>query len=155
MKDIKQFLNHLLKVWVSVLPLLFPGLALAVMPPWVYQEARDTAMFHIQVKVLKVAGPSQTPGNCSVTGEVVRIFRDTPGTLKSGTPLTFSVSCSKPGDPVTIGGTLWTDYDRLMQAEYLEVFLNGTERGYEVALWQSMLITTPTEQPSFPSSKSE
>jgi hypothetical protein len=129
--------------------------ASALMPPWVYQQARDTAMFHIQVKVVHVTGPTRTPGECSVTGEVVQIFRSTPGTLQQGATLNFTVSCSKHGEPVIIGGTMWTDYDSLMQAKYLEVFLNSAEHGYEVALWQSSIIEAPTEQPTFPSSKAE
>jgi hypothetical protein len=138
------------------LPLFFlTTRASALMPPWVYQQARDAAMFHAQVKIVKVTGPAQTPGECSVTGEVVRIFRNTPGTLRQGATLDFTVSCSKHGDPVIIGGTIWTDYDSLMQAKYLEVFLNSTERGYEVALWQSRIIEAPTEQPTFPAAKAE
>jgi hypothetical protein len=142
------------KLWTGIL-LLFPTVAWAVMPPWVYQEARDTAMFHVQVKILKVTGPPQTPGECLVTGEVIRIFRDTPGTLHSGTPLTFSVSCSKRGDQVVVGGTFWTDYDRLRQAKHLEVFLNKTDTGYEVALWQSHIIEAPTTRPTFPPTGSQ
>jgi hypothetical protein len=144
-------------------PLVLIGLQLffltarasALMPPWVYQQARDGAMFHVQVKIVKVTGPARTPGECAVTGEVVRIFRNTPGTLRPGATLDFTVSCSKHGDPVIIGGTSWTDYDSLMQAKYLEVFLNSTERGYEVALWQSRIIEAPTEQPTFPAAKAE
>jgi hypothetical protein len=137
------------KLWAGIL-LLFPTVAWAVMPPWVYQEARDKAMFHVQVKVLNVTGPARTPGECLVTGEVVRIFRNTPDTLRQGAALDFTVSCSKPGDPMIVGGTLWKDYDSLLKAKYLEVFLNSTEHGYEVALWQSRIITGPTEQPTFP-----
>jgi hypothetical protein len=103
------------------------------------------------VKVLKVAGPAQTPGPCAVTGEVARVFRDKRGILKQGGILDFAVDCSKPGDPVVVGGTLWTDYESLRKAKYLEVFLNSTERGYEVALWQSRIIEAPTEQPTFTS----
>ncbi|HKA55716.1 MAG TPA: hypothetical protein VKJ47_18845 [Candidatus Binatia bacterium] len=139
------------QVLVWLLLFLLPSAAAAVMPPWVYQEARDKAMFHVQVKVLKVAGPAQTPGPCAVTGEVVRIFRDQPGTLKPGAVLDFAVDCSKPGDPVVMGGTLWTNYESLLKARYLEVFLNSTERGYEVASWQSRIIEAPTEQPTFTS----
>jgi hypothetical protein len=134
-------------VWLLIF--LLPSGASAAMPPWVYQEARDKAMFNVQVKILKVAGPAQTPGPCAVTGEVARVFRDKLGTLKQGGILDFAVDCSKPGDPVVVGGTLWTDYDSLRKAKYLEVFLNGTERGYEVALWQSRIIEAPTEQPTF------
>lgn len=135
-------------VWLFLF--LLPVPASAVMPPWVYDKARETAMFHVQVKILNVTGPAQTPGPCMVTGEVVRIFRDTPGTLKAGVTIKFTVDCSKPGGLVIVGGTLWTDYDSLMRAKYLEVFLDRTERGYEVALWQSRVIGAPTAQPTFP-----
>jgi hypothetical protein len=130
-----------------------PTGASAVMPPWVYQKARDTAMFHAQVKVLHVTGPARTPGECVVTGEVVRIFRNTPGTLRPKAALHFTVSCSKPGDPMIVGGTLWKDYNRLMKAKYLEVFLNSEGGNYEVALWQSRIIAAPTERPTFPPSE--
>lgn len=133
--------------WLVVL--LLPSLALAVMPAWVYQEARDTAMHYVQVKVLSVKAPAKTPGDCSVTGEVVRIFRDKSATLKIGTRLEFMVSCARRSDPPLIGGTLWTDYDQLMNAKYLEVFLNKNDGRYEVALWQSRIIEAPTDEPAF------
>jgi hypothetical protein len=47
----------------------------AVMPPWVYQQAREQATSHVQVKVTRVDSPTMTPGECETTGEVVRIFR--------------------------------------------------------------------------------
>jgi len=46
----------------------------AVMPPWVYQQAREQATSHVQVKVTRVDSPAMTPGECETTGEVVRIF---------------------------------------------------------------------------------
>jgi hypothetical protein len=137
-------------IWSSIL-VLSVNVA-AMMPPQVYQEARDTAMFHVQVKITRITGPDCTPGECSVTGEVVRIFRNKPGVLQQGATLNFGVSCTKPGNPVIIGGTIWTDYDKLVKAQYLEVFLNRTDHGYEVALWQSQIIEEPTAQPTFPSS---
>src|SRR5215471_13850231 len=98
-----------------LLALLAPSWAFAAMPPWVYQQARQTAMYHVQVKVLRVQAPSQTPGECPLTGEVVRIFHDTTGRLQPGSTLTFTISCRKGSDThVPIGGTLWTDYDSLM-----------------------------------------
>jgi hypothetical protein len=137
-------------VWLSVF--FLPSGVGAMMPPWVYQEARDTAMFHVQVNIAGVKEPERTPGDCTVTGEVVRIFRDKPGTLRQGERLDFTVSCTKPGDPVVIGGAIWTDYERLWKAKYLEVFLNRADQGYEVALWQSRIIGAPTAQPTFPAS---
>lgn len=141
---------HWLQGLVWLLSVLLPSGAWAVMPPQVYQEARDTAMFHVQVKIVNVTGPATTPGACTVSGKVVRLFRNKPGTLKQGDTLNFTVSCTRPGDPVVVGGTLWTDFHSLMQAKYLEVFLNRTKRGYEVALWQSYIIEAPTLQPAVP-----
>ena len=127
--------------------LIVPGLVFAVMPPWVYEKARNEAPYHIQVRVLSVNGPARTPGECAITSEVVRIFRDQPGKLKQGLRVAFTVSCQKPEDRPIVGGTLWTDYESLLNAQYLEVFLNGNERGYEVALWQSKIIEKPTDEP--------
>ena len=96
---------------------------------------------------MSVNGPTKTPGECAITSEVVRIFRDIPGNLKQATRLTFTVSCRKVGDEVIVGGTLWQDYDSLLRAEYLEVFLNKSNGGYAVAMWQSQIIDKPTSQP--------
>jgi len=137
------------------LAVLLPSAAFAVMPPWVYEQARETAMQHLQVRVLRVGGPPETPGECRVTGEVVGIFRDRSAVLTLGAALDFTVSCSKRGDKVPLGGTLWTDYDELAAAEYLEVFLNNDERGYHVALWQSRIIKSPTEGPTFAPTKKD
>jgi hypothetical protein len=132
---------------LAVAALLGSTPALAVMPPSVYEQARTDAMFHVQVRILSVNGPANTPGNCAVTGEIVRIFRDKPGKLKQGKRVAFTISCRKPADLAVIGGTLWTDYDSLLNAQYLEVFLNSNESGYEVALWQAQIIEKATEQP--------
>src|SRR5262245_5403914 len=139
------------QVLVWLLLFLLPSGASAVMPPWVYQEARDKAMFHVQVKVLKVAGPAQTPGPCAVTGEVVRIFRDQPGTLKPGAVLDFAVYSSRPVDPLIIGGTLWTNYISRLKARSFEVFLTSSGHGSRLAWWQSRIIEAPPEQPTFTS----
>src|SRR3989442_10348457 len=82
------------------------SVAEAVMPPWVYQQAREQATYHVQVKVTRVDSPAMTPGECDTTGEVVRIFRDRSGELRVGTTLGFSVSCMRPGDSMVVGGTL-------------------------------------------------
>jgi hypothetical protein len=123
------------------------SVAEAVMPPWVYQQAREQATYHVQVKVTRVDSPAMTPGECETTGEVVRIFRDRSGELRRGTTLGFSVSCLRPGDRPVVGGTLWTNHDSLKQAKYLEAFLNRVERRYQIALWQSRIIEAPTDSP--------
>jgi hypothetical protein len=124
-----------------------PAAVEAVMPPWVYEQARDQATYHLQIKVTRVTSSARTPGECETSGEVVRIFRDRSGGLRLGTPLAFAVSCSRRGDTPMPGGTLWTDHDALMRAKYLEAFLNRTDGRYQVALWQSRIIEAPTERP--------
>ena len=120
----------------------------ALMAPEYYAQARSQASYHIQVRILSVNGPAKTPGECAITGEVVRIFRDTPGSLKQGMRLAFTVSCRKAGDQMIVGGTLWQDYDDLLRAEYLEVFLNKTNGTYAIAMWQTQIIDKPTNQPA-------
>jgi hypothetical protein len=135
--------------WVVALELIsVPWPVHAVMPPWVYEKARNEAMYHVQVRILTVNGPAKTPGECAITGELVRIFRDKSGKLKQGTRVAFTVSCRKSADPAIASGTLWQDYDAMLDAQYIEVFLNSNGRGYEVALWQSSIIEKPSDQPT-------
>jgi hypothetical protein len=119
----------------------------AALPPHVYEEARRTATYHVQVKLTGVTPPPKTPGACDVDAEVVRIFRDRSGALRLGERLAFAVSCSRRGDPIVVGGVLWTDYDALMSATYLEAFLNRVDGRYQVALSQSRIIEAPTDAP--------
>ena len=119
----------------------------AALPPYVYEQARDQATYHLQIKVMGVTPPAKTPGECETSGEVVRIFRDRSRTLRLGTRLAFAVSCSRRGDPPIVGGVLWTDYDALMRARYLEAFLNHENGRYQVALSQSRIIEAPTDKP--------
>jgi len=119
----------------------------AVLAPEYYAQARSEAAYHVQVRVMSVNGPAKTPGECAITSEVVRIFRDITGTLKQATRLAFTISCRRADDETIVGGTLWQDYDSLLRAEYLEVFLNKNNGGYAVAMWQSQIIEKPTTQP--------
>jgi hypothetical protein len=132
---------------LSMLLALVASVADAVMPPYVYQQAREQATYHVQVQVTRVVPPAKTPGECETTGEVVRIFRDTSGELRTGASMSFSVSCKRRGDATVVGGTLWTDHDALMRAKYLEVFLNRVDGRYQVALWQSRILEAPTDTP--------
>lgn len=119
----------------------------AVLAPEYYAQARREASYHVQVRILAVNGPVKTPGECAITSEVVRIFRDISGRLKQATRLAFTISCRRSGDETIVGGTLWQDYDSLLRAEYLEVFLNKGNGGYAVAMSQSKIIEKPTDQP--------
>jgi hypothetical protein len=138
--------------WLSVVALLVAHVppVWAVMPPWVYKDARDKAMFHVQVRVLQVTPPRPTPGTCEVVAEVVRIFRNRAGGLNVGDRIGFGISCLRAGDPIVPGGTLWTDARRLGQARFLEVFLNREGAQYDVPLWQSRIIERETDRPTWP-----
>jgi hypothetical protein len=132
-----------------VLSLLATG-AHAVMPPEVYRKARADAPLHVQVAILDVAAPDATPGMCLVSGEVVRVFRDTEGVISPGDKIEFPISCSRAGDRVPIGGVLWTDADALAAARFIEAYLAGGAPAFDVALYQSQIIAAPSETPQFP-----
>jgi hypothetical protein len=134
---------------LAVLCLLATG-AQAVMPPAVYQKARADAPFHVQVAISDVAVPEATPSTCLVSGEVVRIFRDTAGALSVGDKIAFPVSCSRAGDRVPIGGVLWTNADALAAARFIEAYLIGSEPSFDVALYQSRIIDAPSDAPQLP-----
>lgn len=123
----------------------------AVLPPEVYRAARMEARYHVQVAVESVAQPARSPGPCTVSGRVVRLFRGAAGELAFGTPVRFEVSCRRPGDEIPAGPVLWTDAEALARARYLEVYLNGAAPGdLSVARWQSLIIPGPTTEPQCP-----
>ena len=134
-------------VGILALPLFVLQPAGALLAPEYYAQARKEAPYHVQVRVMSVNGPARTPGECAITSEVVRIFRDIPGRLKQATRLAFTISCRRVGDEATPGPTLWKDYESLLRAEYLEVFLNKNNGGYAVVMWQSQIIEKPTDLP--------
>jgi hypothetical protein len=121
----------------------------ALAPEW-YRKARAEAPYHVQVAVRRVVPPSPSPGACMVDGDIVTIFRDTPGSLDVGAPISFAVSCMQPGDLVPIGGTIWTQINRLEAARYIEAYLSGGPERYDTALDQTRIIPEPSEAPQFP-----
>ncbi len=122
----------------------------ALMAPQYYQKARADAPYHVQVAVTHVALPSTTPGSCGIEGKIVQIFRNASGKLKTGADIAFPIACTRPGDQVLLGGTMWTDADALSQARYIEAYLVDAGDGFDVALWQSRIIAAPSPAPQFP-----
>lgn len=118
------------------------GSAHAALAPEYYEEARRSAANHVQIEITDVDGPSGGMGPCAVEGTVVRTFR---GQLGVGTPLAFAVSCYDYGS-IPDGATLWTDYDALSEASYLEAFMSGdvTPR---IVLDQVEIILEPRDTP--------
>lgn len=122
----------------------------ALMAPQYYQKARADAPYHVQIAVTHVGLPSATPGNCTVEGTVVQIFKNATGKLKADASIDFPVACMRPGDKVLLGGTMWTDADALSKARYVEAYLVDAGDGFDVALWQSRIIVAPSPTPQFP-----
>lgn len=124
--------------------------AIAALPPKAYQDARANAAYHVQVAVGEVVVPETTPGQCTVTGKVVQIFRDTPGGLENGSDVSFEVSCRREGERAPLGGTLWQSVPALEAAQFMEVYLNGSPGALTVASWQVKIIDASSDEPQFP-----
>lgn len=127
---------------LALAALLPIGAAQAALAPDYYEEARRSAPNHLQIKVLEVGAPNGGMGKCAVDGEVVRLFR---GTFAPGTKLTFDVSCYDYGQ-IPDGGTLWTDYDALKDAKFLEAFMSADAQP-KIALDQVEIIVAPRDYP--------
>jgi hypothetical protein len=121
----------------------------ALAPEW-YRKARAEADVHVQVAVTRVEPPSPSPGACHVEGTIAAIFRDAPGTLEVGAPISFPVSCMQAGDHVPVGGTIWTQIEDLQQARYIEAYLSSGPEGFRPALDQTRIIAAPSDVPQFP-----
>lgn len=112
-----------------------------------YEQARRDAEFHVQVEIRHVQRNVATPGQACVDADVIRIFRGQHA-LKLGDAVRFVVSVltgNESLDDVPIGGTIWTNYNNLQEARYLEVFLDGLPRECAVALWQLAIIDSPSD----------
>ncbi len=128
-----------------------PGLALtavlaapahALLAPEYYQEARRSAANHVQIKLDSVEAPDGGMGACPVEGEIVRVFR---GAMQPGERVAFTVSCYDYGT-IPDGATLWTDYDALNQAKFVEAFLSA-DTPPRIVLDQIEIILTPRDKP--------
>ena len=111
-----------------------------------YEQARRDAEFHVQVKIRHVQSNVATPGQARVDAEVIRIFRGQHA-LKLGDAVRFVVSVLTGNEnfkDVPFGGTIWTNYNDLQAAKYLEVFLDGLPPECAVALWQLVIIDSPS-----------
>lgn len=131
------------------------GIAQAMMPPWVYEEARAEAPYHVQIAIEAVKAPAKTPGNCEVSGKVVRIFRDTAGTLSDDQHVTFPIACIRSDSEVYPGPAIWTSIKDLVDASYIEVYLVDGDNGLEPAKWQSRIIEEPSSEPKLPVKEEE
>jgi hypothetical protein len=115
--------------------------------PWAYEQARDTAQYHVQVELAGVPADVSTPGDVRVHARVLHVFRGRKG-LRPGALVMFSISVNREGDAIPCGGAIWTHYEHLLKAKYMEVFLNGEPPECTVALWQSAIIDSASAKPA-------
>ena len=107
---------------------------------------RLTADFHVQLQVSDSVLPDMFPGQCVVSGLVVRVFRDRTDTLEEGDKIKFVTLCTVMTPDFE--STVISDADELTEARYLELFLNpGLETDYDLAGHQYMVIKGATENP--------
>lgn len=130
-------------VIVAILGLgVFPA---AAAPPPNY-AIRLTADFHLQLQVTDTILPDEFPGQCRVSGTVVRLFRDRTDTLEEGQDIGFVTSCALV--TAESGPSDLSDADELAGASFLEVFLNpGSDDAYALATHQYMVIKNATQDP--------
>lgn len=100
--------------------------AQGVMPPEVYTQARNQSPIHALVEVLELDGPTKVRGECTISGKVTRVFRDTKNQLTPDSEIEFTLPCYYSDWNMPVGGTLWHSYKQLKTAKKLEVFLKPT-----------------------------
>ncbi|MEG4590048.1 hypothetical protein QUA54_33255 [Microcoleus sp. MOSTC5] len=88
--------------------------------------------------------------NLCIKGKVVCIFRGR-RSIRIGDSVEFDVAVE--GEPYILrtSGILWLNYSNLLQANYMEVFLNGKPPNCSIALYQYELIEAPTKNPTLSS----
>ena len=96
--------------------------------PQYYQEARENAPFHLIVTDLQMS-PAHEPFErfrlLRIIGKVEQVLRGH-AEIEVGDQIEFNLPVLKPGWGAAIGGDHQTDYDRLVQAQRLEIYLQGT-----------------------------
>lgn len=135
-------MNIASRLFTAAFAAALTGQAFAVLAPEYYEEARRSAPNHVQIEIDDVSGPRGGMGACDVKGKIVRVFK---GDLAPGAKLRFDVSCYDYG-AIPSGPTLWTDYDALSDAKYLEAFMSGDTKP-RIALDQVEIILEPRDQP--------
>jgi len=144
----EEIMRHIAGI---VLWLCLPaGAAHALMAPEYYRQARAEAPYHVQVAIDKVTLPDSEIGSCLVAGRVVEAFKDDGGRLAVDTPVSFGVACYRDNAEMPIGGVLWTRLEALKSARFIEVYLVEDGQGFDVALWNSRIISAPSDEPQFP-----
>ena len=115
-----------------------------MLPPHVYEDARRTAPFHLQV-VRGELTPFATPSTVSICARVERVLRG--NGIVPGDEVLFELPVARRNDSLPVGPTIWADYDALVRCQVLELFLEGIPPSVVLARGQFMLLEQLTADP--------
>lgn len=96
----------------------------ALMPPYVYEAARNEA---VSVIVLAVEAVSAIPprfGDCTVAGTVAQVERG--GAFAVGERVSLAVPCTQPDVQPPIGGIIYRTVPQLQAAKYGRAYLDAS-----------------------------
>lgn len=102
------------------------GPAAALMPPYVYENARRDAASIIVLELDKVTPPGAGYGECRVEGVVRVVERGT--TFRLGDAARIDVPCVKPGAQPPLGGTIYQPVEALSASKYGRAWLDAEGR---------------------------
>ncbi|MDQ0506409.1 hypothetical protein [Xanthobacter agilis] len=124
---------------MAVLATLAAGPAFALMPPYVYENARRDAASIIVLRVKTVTTPAGGYGVCLVKGVVRRVERGS--TFKPGMAVALDVPCMKAGAQPPPGGTIYQQVDKLVVSKYGRAWLDA--EGHVVVSQYEQLTQLP------------
>ena len=108
--------------------------------------ARLMAEFHIKLAVSDVVLPDSFPGECWVSGTVVRLFRDRENILSEGDVIEVVAQCALASAESGTGDN--ADAEELSSARFVEMFLNShPDTTYDLVRNQYMVIKNATQDP--------
>ena len=112
-----------LKAALAFAVVVAAGPAAALMPPYVYENARRDAVSVIVLRVQTVTTPAGGYGACRVKGVVRKVERG--AAFRPGTAVALEVPCLRAGAQPPLGGTIYQPVDTLVKAKYGRAWLDA------------------------------
>lgn len=130
---------------LAVMLLSLPDTAMGALAPQYYQEAREQAPHHLQLRIDEVRLlRGRKLANCEVSATVLRDFR---GALAAGTLLRFALNCTAQGVRPMPGPNAWHAYDTLKAAGFAEGFFRGADGRFAPAYGALAIVADAREWP--------